>query len=74
MGRYSFIGSAQNLSEAQVTQLHGDTNIGRQFSSTNMVKNMQAMRNFGYTKRRQSGNLSGMRRMRPGNLGGSWFA
>jgi hypothetical protein len=73
MGRYSFIGSHQNLSEAQVNQLHGHTNSGKQFGSTNMFSNIQAMRNFGYTKRRRSGMLSGYSRLRPGHLSGSWF-
>ena len=69
MGRYSFIGSHQNLSSAQVSQLQGDVNQGRQFSSTNMVKNIQAMRNFGYAKRRTLGSLSGGNsRLRPGFL------
>lgn len=73
MGRYSFIGSSQNLSEAQVTQLHRNPNQGRGLSSTNMVNNIQAMRNFGYYKRTTMGNLSAGRRLRPGNLGGAWF-
>jgi len=75
MGRYSFIGSHQNLSEAQVTQLHGNLNAGRNLSSTNMIRNMQGMRNrsLGNIRRRAS-NLSGVRQLRPGNLGGSWFA
>lgn len=67
------MGSDKNLSEAQVQQLHGNVNAGRQFSSASMIKNIQSMRNLGHTKRMLGGNLSGHKKLRPGNLGGAWF-
>jgi hypothetical protein len=74
MGRYSFIGATQNLSAAQVSQLHGNVNAGRDFSSANMAQNIQAMRNLGEAKKARATNLAGHKRLRPGNLSGSWFA
>ena len=71
MGRYSFIGSTNNLSEAQVSNLHGNVNVGRNFSSADMAKNIQAMKNLGNVKR--ANQLGGQRRLRPGNLSGFWF-
>lgn len=74
MGRYSFIGSHQNLSEAQVTQLHGNVNAGRNLSSTDMVRNLQGMRNQSLLNKKRASNLAGPKQLRPGNLSGGWFA
>ena len=69
MGRYSFMGSYSNLSENEVNFLHKNVNRGRCLVSTNMLKNMQSLRDKRYNRQKSLGNIT----LRPGNMHGYWF-
>ena len=75
MGRYSFMGSYQNLSETEVNRLHANVNQGRCLISTNIFQDIQSMRDKRYLKQRNVGAIArkAIAKQRPGNLSGYWF-